>query len=295
MNREKYAIFHIEGGTGKNILATSVVSSLKKSDPERKIIIVTGWAQVWFNNPNIYRVYPFGNTAHFHTSYIKDHDVKIYRQEPYFEEDYILKKDHLIRIWCNLCDIEYDGSAPQIYLNPLEIEVVRLKLDLSKPIMILHTNGGADNGKIPYSWFRDLPYKNGVDVVEHFKKEFNIYQIGRENQPLIPGAIRLTLPIRELFCAFAFSQKRLLIDSFSQHLCAALGLPSTVIWIGNNPEVLGYNIHENIKCQVEPVYDTYHSSYLEDFDIQGDAIQFPYNTLKLFDSNVIIKSLLEKK
>lgn len=289
---DKYTIFHIEGGIGKNILATSVVSSLKKADPDRKIIVVTGWAQVWFNNPNVFRVYPFGNTAHFHTSYIKDQDVKIYRQEPYFEEDYILKQAHMIIIWCNLCGVEYDGSAPQIYLNPLEIEVTKLKMDFSKPIMILHTNGGADNGKIPYSWFRDLPYLNGVDVVEYFKKDFNIYQVGRENQTLLPGVKRLSLPLRELFCAFAFSKKRLLIDSFSQHLCAALGLPSTVIWVGNNPDVLGYNIHDNIKCSLNPEFDTLHSSYLEDFDIQGDPVQFPYNTLKLFDSNVLIKSLL---
>ena len=33
-----YSIFHIEGGIGKNILATAVVSSLKKSDPERQIM-----------------------------------------------------------------------------------------------------------------------------------------------------------------------------------------------------------------------------------------------------------------
>ena len=43
--------------------------------------------------------------------------------------------------------------------------------------------------------------------------------------------------------------------------------------------------------KVEPAFDTYHSSYLEDFDIQGNEIQFPYNTLSLFDSEQIIKSL----
>lgn len=290
---EKFTVFHIEGGIGKNILATSVISSLKKADPDRKIIVVTGWVQVWFNNPNVYRAYPFNNIAHFYTSYIKDKDVKIFRQEPYFEENYILKKDHLIRIWCDLCQVEYDNSAPQIYLNPMEIEVTKLKMDFTKPIMILHTNGGADNGKIPYSWYRDLPYMNGFDVVEFFKKDYNIYQVGRENQTLIPGTKRLNLPLRELFCAFAFSKKRLLIDSFSQHLCAALGLPSTVVWIGNNPDVLGYNIHTNITCPLTPEFDTYHSSYLEDFDIQGEPAQFPYKSLKLFKSDDLIQSLLQ--
>jgi len=291
MEKEKYTIFTISGGIGKNILATSVVSSLKKSDPDRKIIVVTAWVDVWFNNPNVYRMYPFGSIPHFHKSYVKDKDVHIYNHDPYNSEDYILKKMHLIQSWCDLCGIEYDDSAPQIYLNPLEVEIARLKLDFSKPIMILHTNGGADNAKLPYSWHRDLPYMNGIDVVKYFEKDYNIYQVGRENQTILPGTKRLNLPLRELFCAFLFSKKRLLIDSFSQHLCAALDLPSTVVWVGNNPDVLGYLIHDNIKCQVPIVHDTYHSSFLEDFDIQGNQIQFPYNTLKLFDSQTLIDSI----
>jgi len=288
---EKYSIFHIEGGIGKNILATTVISSLKKSEPERDIILVTAWPDVWFNNPNVYRVYPFGNIAHFHKSYIQGKDVKIYRHEPYHQEDYILKNKHLIQTWCDLCKVQYDGSHPRIYLNPLEIEAARIKLNLEKPIMLIHANGGGGNQKLPYSWYRDLPYMNGVDVVNEFKDEYNIYQIAKDNQPLLPNVTKLSLPLRHLFASFLFSKKRLLIDSFSQHVCAALNLPSTVVWIGNQPEILGYKIHTNIKCELEPAYDTFHSSYLENFDIGGNDVQFPYDKLKLFNSQEIIKSL----
>jgi hypothetical protein len=293
MNNEKFTIFSCEGGIGKNILATTVVSSLKKSDPERKIIVVSAWVDVWFNNPNVYRVYPFGNLAHFYKTYIKDKDVKIYKHEPYFQEDYILKKKHLIETWCDLCNVEYDGSMPQIYLNPLEIEVAKLQISFEKPIMIIHANGGGGNQKIPYSWYRDLPYQNGVDVVEYFKNDYNIYQVGRENQTLLPNVKRLNAPLREIFCYFLFSKKRLLIDSFSQHLCAAFNLSSTVVWIGNKPEILGYKVHDNIVCTVPEKYDTLHSSYIEKADIQGNEIQYPYDTLKLFNSEDIIKSLLK--
>jgi hypothetical protein len=88
------------------------------------------------------------------------------------------------------------------------------------------------------------------------------------------------------------NQKRLFIDSFSQHAAAAFGLKSVVCWIGNRPDVLGYGTHINIKPNVEPTLDTYHSSYLEDFDIGGNPVQFPYDRLKIFDSNEIINSLL---
>ena len=67
-----YSIFHIEGGIGKNILATAVIDSLKKTDPERKIILVSAWPQVWFNNSNIEQIFPMGQVANFYKNFIKD-------------------------------------------------------------------------------------------------------------------------------------------------------------------------------------------------------------------------------
>jgi hypothetical protein len=127
--------------------------------------------------------------------------------------------------------------------------------------------------------------------VEYFRNDYHIYQIGYENQQLMQGCHKLTLETREILAAVNFSQKRLLIDSFSQHASTAFDLKSVVCWVGNNPEVLGYNNNINIKPSVEPVTDTLHSSYLDDFDIGGNPVQFPYDRLKLFDSGEIIKQL----
>lgn len=288
-----YSIFHIEGGIGKNILATSVVSSLKKSDPERKIILVTAWPQVWFNNPNIDQVYPLGYLANFHKNFIYKKDVKIYRHEPYHSQSYILGSQHLIQTWCDLIGVTWDGTSPKLYFSPLELEYLKLKMfqNVEKPIFILHTNGGTPAQR-PYSWYRDLPFQNSLDVVEYFKKDYHIYQIGYENQDLIEGCHRLTLDTREIIGSVLFSEKRLLIDSFSQHASVALGKKSVVCWVGNKPQVLGYSTNVNLKPNVEPVYDTYHSSYLDDFDISGNPVQCPYDTVKLFDSNEIIRNLV---
>jgi hypothetical protein len=288
----KFSVMHIEGGIGKNILATSVVSSLKTADPDRKIILVSAWPQVWFNNPDIHEIYPMGQVANFYKNYIKDKDTKVYRIEPYHTEDYILNKKHLIKIWCELCGVEWDGSSPKLVFSPLELEYIKLKMlsNVTKPVFILQTNGGAQNGR-PYSWYRDMPALNALDVVEHFKKDYHIYHLGYDGQQLIDGCHKLTLETREILAAVNFSHKRLLIDSFPQHASAAFGLQSVVCWIGNDSNVLGYNSNINLKPTVEPVLDTYHSSYLEDFDIGGNPIQFPYDKLKLFDSNEIIKSV----
>jgi hypothetical protein len=233
-----------------------------------------------------------GQVANFYKNYIKDKDTKVYRLEPYHTEDYILNKKHLIKIWCDLLGIEWNGSGPRLYFSPLELEYIKIKMmnGVTKPIFLLHTNGGGQGGR-PYSWYRDLPTPNVLDVVEYFKNDYHIYQLGYENQQLMNGCHRLTLDTREILAAINFSQKRLLIDSFTQHASAAFGLKSIVCWVGNSPTVLGYNTNINLKPDVEPMFDTLHSSYLDDFDIGGNPIQYPYDSLKLFDSNELIKEI----
>jgi len=290
-----YSIFHIEGGIGKNILATAVIDSLKKTDPERKIILVSAWPQVWFNNSNIEQIFPMGQVANFYKNFIKDQDVKIFRVDPYHTEDYILNKKHLIEIWCDLVGAKYNGESPKLYFSPLELEGIRTKMlqGVTKPIFLLHTNGGGSGPKSrPYSWYRDIPVQNAIEVVNYFKNDYHIYQLGYQGQSLLPGCNKLTLETREILAAPLFSKKRLLIDSFSQHASVALGVQSVVCWVGNKPEILGYDSHINIKPVAKPVFDTYHSSYLDDFDIGGNPVQFPYDKLKVFDSNEIINKLL---
>jgi hypothetical protein len=276
-------------------LATAVISSLKASDPERNIIVVSAWPQVWFNNPDVYQIYPFGQVANFYKSFIKDQDTKVYRIDPYHHQDYILNKKHLIDVWCDLYNIPNIGASPKLYFSPLELEYIRIKIlnGVTKPIFLLHTSGGgAGPNSRPYSWYRDIPSQNAKDVVDYFKNDYHIYQIGYEGQGLIDGANKLTLETREILAAPLFSQKRLFIDSFSQHAAVALDKKSVVCWVGNDPNVLGYKSHVNVKPNVKPVYDTYHSSYLEDFDIGGNPVQFPYDRLKIFDSSEIINKLI---
>ena len=45
----KYVIWHIEGGLGKNIAATSLVEDLKNKYPDRKLILVVSYPEVFLN------------------------------------------------------------------------------------------------------------------------------------------------------------------------------------------------------------------------------------------------------
>jgi hypothetical protein len=289
-----YIIISINGGHGKVILATAFIEAVKKQYPDYKIIVVTAWEAPLINNPNIYRVYTFGQTPYFFNDFIEGNEDNciIMALDPYLSENHILGKSHLIKTWCSLYNIPYNGEQPKLYLNPREIEVARERIgNDQRPIMMIQSNGGVENGQSPRSWARDLPTEIAQGIVNHYSKEYRILQIRTEKQILLQGVESVILPHRELYGIMMFSKKRLFIDSFAQHAAAALGLPSTVCWIANKPEIFGYSIHDNILPNIKEITEFNKYSFLERFDITGNAQQFPYGNVNLFDINQIAESI----
>lgn len=294
---DKYLIFHAEGGHGKQCMATAVIRALKKQYPDRKIIVITPWDGPFFYNPNVYRFYSFNELKYFYDDFIKMKDVKIFRQEVYHTEDHILQRKHLTKSWCDMYGVKYDGSKPELYINPREHEIAKdkIKPHLGKPIMLLQTHGGGKGQYSKKSWARDMPVEIAQKLVDRYSKDYRILHMRRPDQPELKGVELLNLPFRELYAVFSLSTKRLFIDSFAQHIAAALDLPSTVCWIANKPEVFGYEIHDNIlpNANLQQEFNKY--SYLDRFDISGQIQQFPYDTINVFDINEIIKSVDNQK
>jgi hypothetical protein len=67
---KKYSIFHIEGGLGKHVLATAVARCIKNNHPERELIVVCAYPEVYLNLDFVGRVYRLGNTPYFYDDYI---------------------------------------------------------------------------------------------------------------------------------------------------------------------------------------------------------------------------------
>ena len=99
-------VFHIEGGIGKNIAATAVVAAYKKAKPKRKIIVVSAWAEVWMNNPDVERFYVIGRTPYFYKDIIQGKDVEVYSADPYRTTNHITKKTHLVETWCDMVGVK---------------------------------------------------------------------------------------------------------------------------------------------------------------------------------------------
>lgn len=291
--KDKYLVWHIEGGLGKNIAATSLISSIKKKYSDRKIIIVCSYPEIFLNFPDIDRVYPVGNTPYFYQDYIEDKDTLVFRHEGYFQNGHIKKEQHLIKSWCELLDLEYTNQTPVLLLNLVQ-QRTTMHWHREKPIMVIQTNGGPLSDNRVYSWTRDIPPTISSLIVDQYSKDYHIIQICRNESEALPGVEAIYQPLSnfELITVLAASQKRVLIDSSLQHAAAALNLPSTVLWIGTSPEVFGYEIHSNIKANPPKYKPKLINSYLFDYSFDGEAIQCPYdNVLEIFDLEKLNESI----
>jgi len=293
----KIAVFHIDGGIGKHIAATAVIECYKKHNPNREIIVVCAWPEVFLNNPFIERVYRQGNVPYFYRDYILDKDVEIYAHEPYKTTSHITKKNHLIKTWCDLVGVDYTDEHPRLYLNFREREIAaKLITNTSnKPILIFQPFGGPgkEHQETPYSWMRDIHPGVAQVLVDKLNEKYQVVYVCYDFHPQLENCIRVDqiLQKKVLFGLLEYSAARLLIDSSLQHAAAALNLPSTVVWVATQPEIFGYNIHKNIKPRESFPQGTA-DSYLHDYNFTGAIYECPYsNPDQIFDIDAILETL----
>ena len=293
-NKEKYIIWHIQGGLGKNIAGTSLCADIKKKYPDRKLIMVVSYPEAFLSNPIIDRVYAINQAPYFYEDYIEGKDVIIFRHEPYNQTDHITKKKHLVNNWCDLLGIEYKQQQPVLYPNYPQKMTTGL-WQRSKPIMVIQTGGGPMQGqKFSYSWTRDMPIEIAKEVVKQYSQEYHIIQVTRPDGYRLDGVetVNQVLSNMELFALLVSSRKRVLIDSCLHHAAAALKLQSTVLWVGTSPTVFGYNIHKNIIAKLPQKASQLIGSYLFDYQFENNMHECPYIDVKdMFNIEEILKDI----
>ena len=291
---EKYFVWHVQGGLGKNVAATSLCQDIKTTYPDRKLIMVVSWPEVFLNHPNIDRVYALGQCPHFYDDYVHQKDTMIYRHEPYNQSGHIHRKTHLIHNWCDLLGIQYKEQTPKVIINYAQQQLVNM-WNRDKPTMVLHTNGGPIDGqKYPYNWCRDIPPELAQAIVNKFHKTYHIFQVCRKDSVVLENVERVDQPLSnlELFSMLASSKKRVLIDSCLQHAAVAFRLPSTVLWIGTSPKVFGYKLHKNVVAKVPNKKNQLIGSYLFDYQFENNIHECPYIDMnEMFDVNHVLNSI----
>ena len=290
---DKYVVWHIEGGLGKNVAATALVSSVKQKYPDRKLILVVSYPEVFLNHPDIHRVYRVGMTSYFYYDYIKDKDTIVFRQEPYFQSGHIMRRKHLIENWCDLLGVDHAGQSPILFPNMIQRDLM-YGWRRDRPVMVLHTNGGPMEQESLYTWTRDMPYAVAQAIVEKYSSRYHIIQVGRDQRQAVPGTefVNRFMTNHELFSMMVASEKRVLIDSSLQHAAAALGQKSTVLWVGTSYKNFGYEMHTNVLAAPPPGNVKLVDSYLFDYSFDGIIHECPYNDVsEMFNMDDIFKAI----
>ena len=293
-NNEKYIIWHIQGGLGKNIAATALCNDLKQQYRDRKLIMVVSYPEAFLSNPVVDRVYALGQSPYFYQDYIEGKDIVLFRHEPYNQTAHVTKKQHLIHNWCDLLGIEYKNQQPVLFPNYPQRMTTGI-WQRPKPVMVIQTGGGPMQGqKFSYSWTRDMPIEVAQEIINKYSQQYHIIQVTRPDGYQLPGAERIDGPLSnmELFSLLVTSQKRVLIDSCLQHAAAALKLQSTVLWVGTSPTVFGYNSHKNIIAKLPKKANQLIGSYLFDYQFENNMHECPYMDVKdMFNIEEIFKSI----
>jgi len=273
-------------------MATAILKVIKKQYKKANIIVVTAFPDVFIGNPNVNKVFNQQQAVGFYKNYIHNKDTKVFVTDPYTTSDFITESNHLLKIWCDIFGLNYNGELPEIFLSKGEKEYFAPFYKLDKPIMAIQPNGGAVGQPLKYSWTRDLPASVVNEVVSQFKNDYAILHIKREDQLTYENTMGALDSWRSIAIMLTLSAKRLLIDSSSMHIATALNLPSVVGWIGTNSKVFGYDMHTNIVAN-EPTKEVNieRNSYTK-YLLYEDISTLPYNNFsEIFNTQKIINAL----
>ncbi len=286
-------IFQIDGGIGKSIAATAVCKAIKTQYPDDKLLVITGYPEVFTCNPYVEKVFNFSNLNYFYQDYVQGQNVRTFLHNPYQDTRFINLYGHLIEVWCHMFGVKYNGEMPELYINDTERAQYARNFGSAKPIMLIQTNGGAANQPNKYSWSRDMPQATAQAVVNAFAPHYNVVHIRRQDQPVLQNTSPVHADFRAIATLISMSHKRLFIDSFCQHAAAALGMPSVVCWIGNTPTQFGYDLHTNIIAAPPTIKPDLRQSVFSKYNISGAPTEFPYRSeQEIFNADQIIAAVV---
>jgi hypothetical protein len=277
-------------------MATAVCRQIKRQYPDSQLVVVSGYPEVFLDNPHVDRAFGFGQTNYFYQDYIENKDFKFLGHDPYLEAGHLMQTEHLTHTWCKMFGFDVPESTnPELFLTDREKTFFGKKFVSDRPILLLQTNGGAQGQELKYSWARDIPFHISAEIVKTLSPKYHIIQVCRSKDQAIPGTevVSESMSNMELLSLLLFSERRILIDSCLQHAASALGLKSKVLWVSTSPEVFGYSLHENIKAEI-PEEVKLPDSYLFDYNFHGLNHECPIKDLNIFDASSIVNSILSE-
>lgn len=293
----KYLLFECLFDLPTNLVATKVIHSLKKAHPERSIVIVTFFPEVWLHNPDVYRVYKAGTVSYFFEDYIKDKDTLIYKHNPILTTAYAQNLKPLEEIWCDLYGIPSITNTPKLFFTWREKEAVQKLTRSDKPILFIEST------IIPTSFGRNFNSTNNISswsdkippillqavVLEMQKNGYHVVDISN-SETTFPNTDKLNLDLRLRLCAIQYCDTSLSINSFSSHMAKYFNRQAVVLWISDSIKVWGYSDQKNIKVEAEAHTIDFIERHKKELSF-APSPNFPFNLNTAFDVKHICDEL----
>lgn len=253
MEQQKPLVVQIDGGLGRIICAIPALEQMAKT---RRVIVLTTFPEVFWNNPNIYKVY------NLNREYLWDDVIKhgeFLNPEPYHNHKYYNQELHLIQTFNLLITGDAgDIVTPNLYLSSEEEDfaeefISARKREFGKDIVMLQCFGSGasvSNQTTHDTSNRSLPVKvvdaicNNTDILyinaSHINMDYrNVWQ--------------QTFTSRQIFALTSRCDFVVGIDSYLLHVGNAFRKQGLAFFGGTFPENLGYSQYQIIRKSGFPV------------------------------------------
>lgn len=240
---EKNLLLHIQGGIGKCVMATAVIRSYKTAHPQSKVVVVSGYPEIFVNNPDVHKNFPFA-TPNLWQDYYSQPGWHVSAQDPYFENSWIKNdKFHLITLWCCMLGVESVQTTPLMWFSGPEVDELNVMIKTDKPLLVVQSTGGGNAAA--RSWTRTPPHGEfDAHLGQYLDSHFVAHLCVPETPPLSNVHQRVeTLNRRQAACLVHFAQAFVGIDSFGMHARAAnpMSGPTTIFFpLAESVVRLGY-------------------------------------------------------
>jgi hypothetical protein len=285
-------MFRSGGGLGRIIAFAGVVKKYSETYPDHVIRVMSSYPDVFLNMDFVDRYYPIPQPGSILPDfYDSNKDFDILEAEPYIDLSYRQGKKHLIQVWCEKFGLKYSDdmtgyvrltNEEKLYANSIKQQ---MNLGQSK-LVAFQPFGGTpfSNPDMAMDIFRakqarDLTVESAQSIVDLLiKKGYSVLQVSLNSEPQLKGTMKLpvqqnqVLNPRILFAILNVCDGLIGIDSFAQHLWAALGKKNGIILFGGtHPDALGYKSNVNLantgSCKY--LHCNRPDTYL--FDVSGDG------------------------
>jgi len=242
-------VFHINGGLGKCIMATAVIRSYKTAYPKSKIVVVSGYPEVFLHNPDVYKNFPFA-TPYLWQDYYGNPDYKVYAHDPYLNVKWIKNfPTHFIKIWCEEMFIPCTQETPLLFFSGPEADELNAMIQVPKPLLVVQSTGGSTPSA--RSWTRNPPPHELEEYLAKYKETHYILHLAVKDTPVLQNIDQRvdSFDRRKAMCLMYFANEVLGIDSYGLHARAAnpnAGPSTFFLPLAESEQRLGYAL-KNMK------------------------------------------------